>query len=153
MNERLSVWAVFCWQNNVLLLKLPHNVMEAITSSSRILLRLCSTNLKLISDNVVSNFPQIIVNAVALVDKVLLTSFAESNMFEPTWLHIIIIDVTIYFILGSFCYLFHTSSLSLSVLFYRKYEKWKKSIFYGIDPHPMHKYSNPIWSVISASAT
>lgn len=42
---------------------------------------------------------------------------------------LLITEVVIYFIQGSLYSLFHAGSLSLCVLFYLEYQKWKKSLF------------------------
>ena len=47
---------------------------------------------------------------------------------SPHGCTLLIIEVVIYFILGSLCYLFYTNSLSLCVLFYHEYEKGKTSL-------------------------
>ena len=47
---------------------------------------------------------------------------------SPHGCTLLIIEVAIYSILGSLCYLFHTNSLSLCVLFYHEYEKGKTNL-------------------------
>ena len=74
----------------------------------------------------VLNIPVKTMNEIYIVS---LTSLSVSNFFICLSLHggtLLTSEVVIYFILGSLCYLFHTNYLSLCVLFYREYEKWKK---------------------------
>ena len=69
-------------------------------------------------------------------------------MFKPPH-YILITGVVICFVLDSLYYLFHTSSLSLCILFYFVIARnEKKKIVQGIDPHVVHKSKNSICTVI-----
>ena len=107
---------------------------KQFTNTSRLLLRLHSTNFKLIS-NPVSNFLYIendmdqVDKVTHQVDSVSLMLLAVSNIFICLSSHdcTLIIDVAIYFILGSLPYLFHTNFLLLWVLL--RVQKMKKIKF------------------------
>ena len=131
---------------------------KQFTNTSRLLLRLHSTNFKLIS-NLVSNFLYIendmdqVDKVTHQVDSVSLMLLAVSNIFICLSSHdcTLIIDVAIYFILGSLPYLFHTNFLLLRVLL--RVQKMKKIKFQGIDAHVVHAFRNPRCMVISVSVT
>ena len=107
---------------------------KQFTNTSRLLLRLHSTNFKLIS-NLVSNFLYIendmdqVDKVTHQVDNVSLMLLVVSNIFICLSSHdcTLIIDVAIYFILGSLPYLFHTNFLLLWVLL--QVQKMKKIKF------------------------
>lgn len=114
---------------------------KQFTNTSRILFRLHSTNFKLISNNVASNFLYILRMLWLRWIGVPLT---VRNMFLPTWLYIVN---------NWDCHLFHTGfSLSLfQTNFLSKKEKFKKSNLLGTGAHAVHKFRNPICTVIYAS--
>ena len=111
-------------------------LQKQFSSASRILPKIHSANFKLVSNNVISNFPKV-VNVVVQVDKLSLTSLAGSNIifiyFQTHMINhintLLVSVAAIYFIPRCFYYLFHNSSFSLWVLFYREYEflspNWK----------------------------
>ena len=131
---------------------------KQFTNTSRLLLRLHSTNFKLIlmlyqTSHILRMIWIRWIKVTHQVDSVSLMLLAVSNIFICSSPHdcTIIIDVAIYFILGSLSYLFHSNFLLLWILL--QVQKMKKIKFQGNDAHVVHAFRNPRCMVISVSVT